>query len=110
MNIINKFTMSNLNKNKKRTIVTTIGVALSTALICAVAGMIMSFQNTLVEYAKQEYGDYHACYMNIPNDQLKYIQNNIEVKSYFMSKSVGYAKLEGSLNEAKPYVYVIRNG
>ncbi len=107
MNIINKFTKSNLKKNKKRTIVTTIGVALSTALICAVAGMIMSFQNTLVEYAKKEYGNYHACYMNIPNNQIKYIKDNVQVESSFYSKTLGYAKLEGSKNEDKPYVYVI---
>ena len=44
MNIINKFTIKNLKKNKKRTIVTIIGIALSTALICAVAGMVMSFR------------------------------------------------------------------
>ncbi len=110
MNIINKFTLSNLNKNKKRTIVTTIGVALSTALICAVAGMIMSFQNTLVEYAKKEYGNYHACFINIPGNQVKYIKDNVQIKEYFYSKALGYAKLDGSLNEAKPYVYVIRNG
>lgn len=107
MNIINKFTLANINKNKKRTIVTTIGVALSTALICAVAGMIMSFQNTLVEYAKKEYGNYHACYMNIPNDQLKYIRDNVQTKEYFYSKTLGYAKLEGSKNDGKPYVYVL---
>lgn len=106
MNIINKFTLANLNKNKKRTIVTAIGIALSTALICAVAGMVMSFQNTVVEYAKVENGDYHICYEEIPVDQLKYIQNNINIESYFLSKPLGYAKLEGSKNKDKPYVYI----
>lgn len=106
MNIINKFTLANLNKNKKRTIVTAIGIALSTALICAVAGMIMSFQNTVVEYTKAERGDYHICYEEIPTNQLKYIQNNINVESYFLSKPLGYAKLEGSKNKDKPYVFI----
>lgn len=106
MNIINKFTLANLNKNKKRTIVTAIGIALSTALICAVAGMVMSFQNTVVEYAKNENGDYHICYEEIPISQLKYIQNNINIESYFLSKPLGYAKLEGSKNKDKPYVFI----
>lgn len=107
MNIINKFTASNLKKNKKRTIVTTIGVALSTALICAVAGMIMSFQNTLVEYAKKEYGNYHVCFKSIPKDQVQYIRDNVKIEECFYSKTLGYAKLNGSLNENKPYVYVL---
>ena len=37
MNILNHFTIRNLKLNKKRTLVTIIGILLSTALICAVA-------------------------------------------------------------------------
>ena len=62
MNILNKFTIKSLSKNKKRTIVTIIGVALSTALICAVAGMCMSFQKTLVETSKEADGNFHIIY------------------------------------------------
>ena len=47
MNILNKLTIKNLKLNKKRTIVTIIGIMLSTALICAVAG-----------YGKQFYGNF----------------------------------------------------
>lgn len=38
MNVLNKLTKKNLLLNKKRTIVTIIGIMLSTALVCAVAG------------------------------------------------------------------------
>ena len=58
MNILNKFTLESLKKNKKRTIVTIIGVMLSSALICAVAGMFMSVLQTLIDDAKNRYGDY----------------------------------------------------
>lgn len=37
MNILKKLTLKSLKLNKKRTIVTIIGIMLSTALICAVA-------------------------------------------------------------------------
>lgn len=37
MNILRKFTIKDLSLNKKRTIVTIIGIMLSSALICAVA-------------------------------------------------------------------------
>ena len=39
MNLLNKLTIKNLKLNKKRTIVTIIGIMLSVALITAVSGM-----------------------------------------------------------------------
>lgn len=107
MNILNKFTMQNLKLNKKRTIVTIIGIMLSTALICAVSGMVTSMQKTLVETIKNSDGNYHICFEDVPKDQLKYIKENVEVDKYFLSNTLGYAKLEGCQNEDKPYVYVM---
>ena len=78
MNILKKLTLKSLKLNKKRTIVTIIGIILSTALICAVAGMITSVQKTLINYAKSHSGNYHVCFKNIPNDELKYIKEKTE--------------------------------
>ena len=51
MNILNKLSIKSLKLNKKRTISTIIGIILSTALICAVATMVFTFQNTLIQNA-----------------------------------------------------------
>ena len=107
MNILKKLTLKSLKLNKKRTIVTIIGIMLSTALICAVAGMITSVQETLINYAKSHSGNYHVCFKNIPNDELKYIKENKNVQDYFLSKNVGYGKLEKVENEYKPYIFVM---
>ena len=107
MNILKKLTLKSLKLNKKRTIVTIIGIILSTALICAVAGMITSVQKTLINYAKSHSGNYHVCFKNIPNDELKYIKENKNVQDYFLSKNVGYGKLEKVENEYKPYIFVM---
>ena len=107
MNILKKLTLKNLKLNKKRTIVTIVGIMLSTALICAVAGMITSVQKTLINYAKSHSGNYHVCFKNIPNDELKYIKENKNVQDYFLSKNVGYGKLEKVENEYKPYIFVM---
>ena len=107
MNILKKLTLKSLKLNKKRTIVTIIGIMLSTALICAVAGMITSVQKTLINYAKSHSGNYHVCFKNIPNDELKYIKENKNVQDYFLSKNVGYGKLEKVENEYKPYIFVM---
>ncbi len=107
MNILKKLTLKSLKLNKKRTIVTIIGIILSTALICAVAGMITSVQKTLINYAKSHSGNYHVCFKNIPNDELKYVKENKNVQDYFLSKNVGYGKLEKVENEYKPYIFVM---
>ena len=107
MDILKKFTIKNLKLNKKRTIVTIIGVMLSTALICAVAGMLTSTQKTLINHAKANNGNYHVCFNNVPKDELKYVKENNNVKSYFLSSSLGYAKFNDIKNDEKPYVYVM---
>lgn len=106
-NILNKFTIRSLKLNIKRTIATCIGIILSTALICAVAGVFSSFQQTLIKHAKDNDGDYHAVFYDIPKDEQKYILQNRNVESYFVTQGIGYAKLEGSKNEYKPYLYLM---
>ena len=107
MNIMNKLTIQNLKKNKKRTVVTVIGIILSTALICAVAGMCMSFKKSMIDFTIAENGNYHVCYQNVPQQELKYIEKNVNVENFFYSKDVGTAKLENSQNEYKPYLNII---
>lgn len=105
--ILNNFTKRNLKLNIKRTIATCIGIILSTALICAVAGVLSSFQQTLIKHAKERDGDYHAMFFDVPKDEQKYILENRKIESSFMTQGVGYAKLEESKNEYKPYFYLM---
>ena len=107
MNVLQKFTIQNLKLNKKRTIVTIIGIILSTALICAVAGVFSSFQQTLIKHAIMADGNYHTTFLNVPKDEQKYITENRKVESYFVTQGVGYAKLENSQNDYKPYLYLM---
>ena len=107
MNVLNKVILKVLKLNKKRTIVTIIGIILSTALICAVAGMITSVQKTLIENAKMKYGDFHITFCDVPKDELKYIENNRNVDKYYLSEQLGYGILENSQNVDKPYLNVI---
>lgn len=105
--ILNKFTIRSLKLNIKRTIATCIGIILSTALICAVAGVFSSFQQTLVENAKKTDGDYHTIFYEVPSDEQKYILQNRNVESYGITQGIGYSKLEGCTNEYKPYLYLM---
>src|SRR5574344_720705 len=107
MNILNKLTNKNLKLNKNRTLVTIIGISLATALICAVLGMITSFQATMKNVAKTEVGDYHVKFENIPTNQAKYITENNAVEKYYLQSDLCYAKLDKSENEYKPYAYIV---
>lgn len=106
MNILNHLTINNLKLNKKRTLVTIIGIMLSTALICAIAGMATSLQKTMLETTKQMTGDYHVEYKKVPLEELKYIKNNRHVASYYQTHELGYTKIKNN-NEYKPYLYVV---
>ena len=107
MNILNRFTIKSLKLNKKRTIVTIIGIMLSTALICGVAGLVSSFQGSLINWTKEKEGNYQTTFFGVEKDKIKYITENQKVEDYFLTSEVGWADLEGSKNEYKPYVHIL---
>ena len=107
MNILNKFTIKSLKLNKKRTIVTIIGIMLSTALICGVAGLVSSFQNSLIDWARTNDGNYHVTFKNVESNKAQYVTENQKVKDYFISSSLGWANLEESKATNKPYLHVL---
>ena len=107
MSILNKITVKNLKLNKKRTIVTIIGIMLSTALICGVAGLVSSFKASLINWIKVQDGNYHVAFHDIPVEKLKYVSKNQKVKDYYLVGDVGWANLNGSTNDYKPYVHIL---
>lgn len=106
MNLLNKLTIKNLKLNKKRTIVTIIGIILSVALITAVAALFFSANASLVTYEKREKGNYHYVFKNIEEKNLKYFKENRDVENYYITQEVGYALLKDSKNENKPYAFI----
>ncbi len=105
MNLLNKLTTKNLKLNKKRTIVTIIGIILSVALITAVASMYASGINSLIVFEKHEKGNYHVAYIDVPSNEIETFKNNRKIEKINVVKNIGYANIE-SINEYKPYVFV----
>ncbi len=93
MKVLNELSLKDLKLNKKRSIVIIIGIILSTALICGVAGLITSFQQTLLETAKENNGNYHAIFYDVPKDDVRYIEENRSVENYYLSEELGYSYL-----------------
>jgi len=107
MNVMNRVTLATLKRSKTRTIVTIVGIILSTAMIAAVTTFISSFQNFLINYTKADTGDWHAVLYDADFDTIESISQNREVQEVAVTKGIGYALLEGGLNEYKPYLYVL---
>ena len=85
MEILTKLTKRNLKLNKKRTIGTIIGIVLSVALICALSGMFTSFQETLIQNAINERGNYHIAFETINREQLSKYELNKDIKSIMVN-------------------------
>lgn len=106
MKILDTLVLRNFFLNKKRTIVTVIGIILATALITSVANMAESFRGSMIEYEKKYSGDYHYVFFGVSQENLKYFENNRNIRSLGYTADIGYAILEGSRNPDKPYLYV----
>ena len=106
MKILNTLTLKNLKLNRKRTIVTIIGISLSVALICAITTFAVSFQNSMIEREIKTNGNYHIHMQNVSKENQKYLENNAKIEKLEISQEIGYAVLDDSKNENKPYAYI----
>lgn len=106
MSILNKLTIKNLMLNKKRSIVTIIGIILSVALICALSSMVASFKESIIIFEKQELGDFHYAYYGVDGNEIKSFSNNRNIDSYYLTKEIGYSYLKDSKNPDKVYAYI----
>lgn len=103
MSILNDLAIKNLKLNKKRTIVTIVGIILSTALMVGIGLLFSSFQDYMIRETISYNGKYEAEYGDVSLDKL----NSIDKKdfSYFYQKPIGFSKFD-SANEYKPYLYI----
>lgn len=107
MNLMKKLTLKNLKLNRKRTIVTIVGIILATALLSALVTLVSSFQYSMIEYQKKKDGDFHVKFSGVKMSELSEFKNNRNIESTFETMGMGFAKLDGCKNEDKPYAYVM---
>lgn len=107
MNLMKTLTLKNLKLNRKRTIVTIVGIILATALLSALVTLVSSFQYSVIEYQKQKGGDFHVKFSGVKMSELSEFKNNRNIESTFETMGMGFAKLDGCKNEDKPYAYVM---
>lgn len=106
MNIFSRITFKNLMKNRSRTIVTIIGIMLSTALFTAVTASVSTLRQFLIDYTEYNYGNWQMAAHTVPSSKLKDIKNSENIGRVTTLQGIGFAELEHSDNEYKPYLYI----
>ncbi|ENH97246.1 lipoprotein release ABC transporter permease [Gracilibacillus halophilus YIM-C55.5] len=105
MNIVNKITLRQLKQNKRRTLVTIIGVIISVAMVTAVAVLATSFQDFMKQVTIASDGEWHVEYANTPANQLPTIQEDEQTDELVVTNDLGYAEFDGAERESKPYLF-----
>lgn len=106
MNIFSRVTSQSLRKNKTRTVVTIIGIILSTALVCAVTISVSSFMDYAVRYFIKTNGSWHGQSTELDYENFSKIKNSDEISDCIAMKEIGYAET-ASENQYKPYLYIV---
>lgn len=106
MNILNTLTLRHLRLNRKRSLTTIIGVIIATAMITAVPTLVLSFTEMMRHSAMAETGNWHVVYQNVPVQAVPDVRNDENTSTLILNQDIGYAFLEGSKNEHKPYLFI----
>ena len=80
-----------LKANKKRTMLTIGGIALSVALIFAIGSLLESLNKRQLNDTIKSNGNYHAAFMQVSDDQAEKLKNSVEVKEAGVSSTLGTA-------------------
>lgn len=96
MNIFFHYAKKSLKENKKRTLVTILGIILSTSMLTAVTVFFTSVQSYLLEGTKKYEGDWHVSAAQISKEEVQKLQNREEVQKAAVTELMGCAKIEGA--------------
>lgn len=106
MNIFNKAALKTMKKSRTRTLVTVIGVALSAAMITAIATCAVSLQNYMINGAVKKYGDWHVAFLDAPPSFVQERSHDEKASHTAAYENIGFASLNGGQNPDKPYLFV----
>lgn len=102
-----------LKVQKKRTLLTIIGIILSVALITSIGTMVISARDMMIKNEIERNGDYHAIFLATPSDKVNNIRNYVGVENSALTSEIGTGILARITNderqqnpESPPYRYV----
>lgn len=105
-NIFSDITWRTMKQNRSRTIVTIIGVILSTAMISAVTSFGGSVRSFLIHETIHQTGNWHL-EVSVPTEESEEIKKDERVEAVGTTASLGFAKAEGLDDKERPYYQIL---
>ena len=112
MNIFYKISLQGLRKNRTRTLVTVVGVALSAALFTAVAAFGTSLIAFMIRCEIARGGNWHIVFSGVDFSQKQEWKEDAEILSTAEYEDLGYALIPGAEQgnieggSEKPYLFI----
>lgn len=94
MDVLNKLTIRHLKLNKRRTLVTIIGIMLSCALMLGIGLLISSARESAIESVKKYSGDQHAYVLDLSSDEYSKLLKNDKIDRIEYSSYLGFSEYE----------------
>ncbi|MCW3790158.1 ABC transporter permease [Paenibacillus sp. LS1] len=117
MNKYTSLTQKYLLGQKKRSLLTIVGIILSVTLLTAIGTIGLSFRDKVVRQTVQEYGDYHVSFNGLPGEAVSKVVNNSSVESAGIISREGYSVISKTSEKEKqenpfaaPYRYLNLKG
>ena len=105
MNILNRLTIRHLKLNKKRTIVSIIGIVLSTALMVGIGLLFSTLRDNAIQETILHRGNYHSMIEDVRGSNIDTIKNEHGIKNYFLREFLGYVEIK-NVEEGSPYLKI----
>ena len=99
MKILNEITKKYLKLNRKRSLVTLIGIILSGAMISAVTTLAVTFQRFMLDVEISQSGEWEAIIENVNLEELQEIKQNKKLKEILVMEPLSIAQNEYSDDE-----------
>ncbi|AIC95894.1 ABC transporter permease [Shouchella lehensis] len=107
MNIVNKLTIRNLQKNKKRTIITLFGTIISVAMIFAVTTIAASMMDLLQRNAISNTGEWHVAYEDVSGPEVEALRTFERTSELILHNRLGFVDEDArSTDENKPFLFI----
>ncbi|KQN97165.1 ABC transporter permease [Paenibacillus sp. Leaf72] len=117
MNKYTSLTQKYLLGQKRRSLLTVVGIILSVTLLTAIGTIGLSFRDKVVRLTVQEYGNYHVSFNGIPGEAISKVVNHASVESAGIVSREGYSVLSKTSEKEKrenpfaaPYRYLNLKG
>ena len=99
MNLFHHLTWNSMKKTKARTLVTVLGIILSTAMFTAVTTLGISFLSYFLEGEKAANGDYFISFEQVTMDEIEEIGNEEAVREQGTLKTLGYVDEKAEVSQ-----------